>query len=95
MASELESQNITSWVRKFYNVVNRLVVDPKTGAESFGCFDVCNLSIDSGDMCQKSYKHNLRNGTKTLQRHILDCHRFSPAVQAAIAVRNIALPEVR
>ena len=80
------TESITSWARKFFTVENR-VVDHKTGVESSLRFDVCKLPIeaDGSETCGKAYKHNLGNGTKNLQRHLIDKYRFSVVIQSIIA----------
>ena len=94
--SENRTESITSWARKFFAVENRVVVDPKTGVESSLKFDVCKLPIEANGSGTygKAYKHNLGNGTKNLQRHLIDKHRFSVAIQSIIASENITIPKV-
>ena len=86
-----------SWVRKFFEIKNQIVRDETTGLESLVVSDVCNLHVNedgSGEICGKTYKHSLRNGATTLQRHVIDKHRFSQQVQAILATENVVLPKV-
>ncbi len=86
----------SSWVRKYFVVKNVTVKDKKTGVESAIPYDVCNLpSIDDATKkCEKQYKRNVSNGTKTLQRHLTNKHLENENIAEEVKKRNIGLPKV-
>ena len=81
------AKNSGSWVRKFFNVVEILVTE-KDGTERNTYFDVCAIEVKEGIVCGKVYAHNPKNGTKTLQRHLLSEHRSSEAIQTELSTNK-------
>ena len=77
MASQLVSVagKKPSWVRSYFRVENRRVLDKSDGQETEILSDVCTVILDTGLECGKVYKHLLRNGTKSLQRHLISSIR--------------------
>lgn len=71
--------------------------DKKTGKSDFVSSDVCVLPVSDNStvMCGAVYKRNLKNGTKTLQRHLLLKHRENATVLDEIKGRNLTFPKVR
>ena len=64
----IELSNITFFVTK-----NRVVKDKKTQIEQNVLYNVCKLPFKTGSPqpCVAFYKHNLANGTKNLQNHLI------------------------
>ncbi len=84
MASEAErvSKKI-SWVRKFFDVEEKNITD-NSGGLQVQIYDVCNLpALGNLDdiKCGNCYKHSPKNGTKTLQRHVMKNRRVSNQVK--------------
>ena len=92
MMMEARNEVVTSWVRKYFDVKEVLVKNKKTGISAFASSDVCNLpitAVDVTDVCGTAYKHNLQNGTKTLQRHLLTKHRDNESIANEITYRKL------
>ncbi len=98
MARQIDSHY--SWVRQYFTVVKR----PKIvsgDSSSYEERDVCKLpkSGNSGPLCETSFKHNLKSGTTSLQRHLYTKHRDNETIAAEIASRvdksvsNFNLPQ--
>jgi hypothetical protein len=85
------SEKCTSWVRQFFDTKEVPVTNKKTGESLLVLSDVCNLLVDGSKdkMCGAVYKRNLNNGTKTMQRHLLNKHRENPSIAREIVNRNL------
>ena len=84
-----------SWVRSFF------VVEEKSVANSSGVFrqltfDVCTLpnAVDDNSPCVRKYKHNTKNGTNAMLRHLQNEHSNHPTVKEAFRLRNIGVNKV-
>lgn len=99
MASVISELGVscTSWVRKYFEVKDVMAKDKKTGNSALVSSDVCVLPVTNNStvMCGAVYKRNLKNGTKTLQRHLLLKHRENAAVLDEIKARSLTFPKVR
>jgi hypothetical protein len=86
----------TSWVRQFYRTEPRLLLNQKTGKEETVNCDVCCviLNVGAGTECGKPYKHSLSNGTKTLQRHLVNKHSTVEAIMLEMAKAGLNRPKV-
>ena len=84
----------SSWVRNFFRVEHRLCLDKSTGTENNILSDVCCVILDTGVECGKIYKHVLRNGTKSLQNHLITKHDSVQAVREEIVKHGISRSEV-
>lgn len=82
-----------SWTRKYFETKDVTVKNKKMGTEEVVKSDVCKLPMRRKPdvICGAIYKHNLSNGTKTLQRHLINNHRTDPAISAEILSRGIKL----
>lgn len=83
-----------SWVRAFFRVENRSLVDKSTGTEKEIPCDVCCVILDTGIKCGNVYKHHLRHGTKSLQRHVIAKHDSVQAVSDEITKHGLSLSQV-
>ena len=92
MANQLVSAAVkkTSWVRQFFRVENRLVLDKSDGTEKEIPSDVCCVILDTGLECGKVYKHLMRNETKSLQRHLIFHHNSLQAIREEIVKNGLA-----
>jgi hypothetical protein len=93
MASEAErvSKKI-SWVRKFFDVEEKNITE-NSGGLQVQIYDVCNLPAlgNSDDIkCGKCYKHSPKNGTKTLQRHVIEKHGHLEKVKEEMKNRRVS-----
>lgn len=100
MATELldpTAKEFVSWVRKYYKLVSRVERDVKTGVDFELKFDVCTLPHceDNEKVCEKAYKHCIKNGTKNLLRHVVVDHRNVEAIKQEIILHNLDLSKVR
>jgi hypothetical protein len=96
MASQLVSVagKKPSWVPSYFRVENRRVLDKSDGQEKEILSDVCTVILDTGLECGKVYKHLLRNGTKSLQRHLISQHNCLPAIREEIVKHGLSPTEV-
>jgi len=86
------SKNKTSsWTRKYFVVEERDVIDKKTKTAKSELFDVCNLpKIENEEpICGMAFKHNHRNDTKALQRHLVQRHGLNSQIAEEIQQNNI------
>lgn len=89
---EARNEEGTSWVRKHFDVKEVLVKKKKSGISALALSDVCNVPITTGDVtdvCGTAYKHNLQNGTKKLQCHLLTKYRENESIANQITSRNL------
>lgn len=96
MASQLVSVagKKSSWVRSYFRVENRRVLDKSDGQEKEILSDVCTVILDTGLECGKVYKHVLRNSTKSLQRHLISQHNCLQAIREEIVKHGLSPAEV-
>lgn len=80
----------SSWVHKFFVTENTVVKDKKTQIEQNVLYDVCKLSLMAGSPqpCVAFYKHNLANGIKNLQNHLINKHSFIEEVEGEIVAHH-------
>ena len=69
---------------------NTVVKDKKTQIEQNVLYDVCKLPLKAGSPqpCVAFYKHNLANGIKNLQNHLINKHCFIEEVAAEIVAHH-------
>ena len=62
----------------------------KTQVEQNVLYDVCKLPLKANSLqpCVAFYKHNLANGTKNLQNHLINKHSYIEEVAAEIATHH-------
>ena len=94
IASQLVAGKKTSWVRSYFRVENRRVLDKFDGQEKEILSDVCTVILDTGLECGKVYKHVLRNSTKSLQRHLISQHNCLQAIREEIVKHGLSPAEV-
>ena len=93
MTSEAErvSKKII-WVRKFFDVEEKNITDNSWGLQ-VQIYDVCNLpALGNLDdiKCGNCYKHSPKNGTKTLQRHVIEKHGHLEKVKEEMKNRRVS-----
>jgi len=86
MADNVPPEKIKSWARKYFEIKEVTIKDKKTGVEKVVLSDVCILPSECkrDAACGATYKHNLRDGTKSIQRHLATVHRSNPEIEDAI-----------
>ena len=92
-------REFSSWVRKYFKIIERQVKNIKTGIDSLVKFDSCQLTKcdTSGyeETCGKGYKHCIKNGTKNLIRLILTEHRNLEEIKGEIIANKLEGCKVR
>ena len=92
-------REFSSWVRKYFKIIERQMKNSKTGVESLVKFDSCQLTkCDASGYEEnrgKTYKHSIKVGTKNLIRHILTENRNLEEIKGEIIANKLEGCKVR
>ena len=93
---EVAEKEFVSWVRKYFRLEHRNEKSLDTGRDSLCKFDVCKLPDcqDPTKECKVSYRHDIKNGTNNLSRHVLSKHRNEEGIKREIVLHNLKLAKL-